>query len=126
MNTCFTLSKVLIIIKLIVKSVFELFSRISSVSEDDEEVTCQVKREYVALNAFKDLYKHSPVVQMAFEFGNSIIPLSAVGMILNYSGNHLLHYISTVFHKKVFYPSTRVVSVTLCANGDIITTTVRT
>jgi hypothetical protein len=63
---------------------------------------------------------------MAFEFGNSIIPLSAVGMILNYSGNHLLHYISTVFHKKVFYPSTRVVSVTLCANGDIITTTVRT
>ena len=27
-----------------------------------------MKREYVALNAFKDLYKHSLVVQMAFEF----------------------------------------------------------
>jgi len=63
---------------------------------------------------------------MAFEFGNNIIPLSAVGMIMNYSGNHLLHYISTVFHKKVFYPSTRVTSVALMANGDIITTAVRT
>ena len=35
MNTCFTLSKVLTTIAETVKSAFELFSRISSVSEDD-------------------------------------------------------------------------------------------
>ena len=35
MNTCLTLSKVLVTIAEIVKSVFEPFSRISSASEDD-------------------------------------------------------------------------------------------
>ena len=30
--------------------------------EDDEEDTVQTKKEYVALNAFKDLYKHTPLV----------------------------------------------------------------
>ena len=48
----------------------------------------------------------SPVIQMAFEFGQQIIPLTAVGMILNYAGNHLLHYIGTVMHKKIFFPMT--------------------
>jgi len=44
---------------------------------EDDEVTGapaspqknQNKAEYVALAPFKDLYKHSPVIQMAFEFG---------------------------------------------------------
>lgn len=49
--------------------------------------------EYNALAPFKDLYKHSPLIQMSFEFGPSCIPLSGVGMILNFAGNHLLHYI---------------------------------
>jgi hypothetical protein len=49
--------------------------------------------EYLALNPFKDLYKHSPIIRMSFEFGPSCIPLSAVGMIMNFAGNHLLHYI---------------------------------
>ena len=79
------------------------------------------KAEYVALAPFKDLYKSSPIIQMAFEFGQQIIPLSAVGMIMNYSGNHLLHYIYSTMHKKVFHPMTRVTSVTLMTNGDIIT-----
>ena len=60
----------------------------------DEEDVYQPKRyEYIALNPFKDLYKQSPLIQMSFEFGPSCIPLSTVGMILNYTGNHLLHYI---------------------------------
>ena len=29
----------------------------------------QNKAEYVALPPFKDLYKHSPIIMMAFEFG---------------------------------------------------------
>ena len=84
-----------------------------------------VKAEYVALNPFKDLYKLSPVIQMAFEFGQAIIPLSAVGMILNYTGNHLLHYIGTVMHKKVFYPMTKITNVHLMPNGDIVSQATR-
>lgn len=59
-------------------------------SSDDDNPN--PKAEYVALNPFKDLYRHSPLIKMSFEFGPSCIPLSAMGMILNYTGNHLLHY----------------------------------
>lgn len=48
---------------------------------------------------------------MSFEFGPSCIPLSTVGMILNFTGNHLLHYIHTVMGKRIFYPKTRVLSI---------------
>jgi len=41
---------------------------------------------------------------MAFEFGHSLIPLSAVGMIFNFTGNSLLHYIHSVLRRKIFYP----------------------
>ena len=66
----------------------------------------QGKAEHVALMPFKDLYKESPIIKTAMEFGQAIMPLSAVGMLLNYAGNHLLHYIGQVMHKKVFYPTT--------------------
>jgi hypothetical protein len=94
--------------------------------EDDEDPespskTGANKTEWVALNPFKDIYKSSPLCQMAFDFGQACIPLSAVGMILNYAGNHLLHYISQVHHRKIFYPMTTVTSVCLMANGDIVT-----
>jgi hypothetical protein len=93
--------------------------------DEEEETKPKFKAEYVALNPFKDLYKLSPVIQMAFEFGQACIPLNAAGMILNYAGNHLLHFIATVLHKKVFFPMTRVTSVTLMNNGDIVTTALR-
>ena len=32
---------------------------------------------------------------MALEYGSSVLPLSIVGMIFNYAGNHLLQYINT-------------------------------
>ena len=50
------------------------------------------------------------------------MPLPAVGMLLNYAGNHLLHYIFTIYGKRVFYPLHSVVSVQLEQNGDILTT----
>lgn len=94
-------------------------------AEDEEDVYQPKKYEYVALNPFKDLYKHSPLIQMSFEFGPSCIPLSSVGMILNYTGNHLLHYIHTVLGRRIFFPCHRVVSIQLMQNGDIITTAMR-
>lgn len=62
---------------------------------------------------------------MTFEFGPSIIPLSTVGMVLNYTGNHLLHFIHTMLGRRIFYPAHRVISVQLMQNGDIVTTAMR-
>lgn len=38
-------------------------------NSSDEDDAAKTSDEYVALVPFRDLYKHSPVVQMAFEFG---------------------------------------------------------
>lgn len=62
---------------------------------------------------------------MSFEFGPSIIPLSAVGMIFNYTGNHLLQFIHAVYKRKIFYPCHTVTSVQMMPTGDIITTAIR-
>ena len=62
---------------------------------------------------------------MAFEFGPSCIPLSAVGMIFNFAGNHLLHYCHTQLRRKIFYPLHKVNSIQLLPNGDIVTTATR-
>jgi hypothetical protein len=97
--------------------------------EDDEQIDSPKKltkpKDYFTLNPFKDLYKSSPLVQTALEFGKNNIPLSVVGMILNYAGNHLLHYIYQIMHKKCFHPMTRVCSITLMPNGDIVTQAVK-
>ena len=45
-------------------------------SSDDETGANGEKRyEYVALPPYKNLYKQSPIVQMALEFGPNSIPL---------------------------------------------------
>ena len=62
---------------------------------------------------------------MALEFGKNSIPLSAVGMLLNYAGNHLLKYIDAVFGKRIFFPLHTVVSLTLMPNGEILTTSIK-
>jgi hypothetical protein len=59
------------------------------------------------------------------EYGEGTIPLSVVGMLMNYAGNHMLHYIWTVLKRKIFFPMHKVVSVQLLSNGEIITTTKR-
>jgi len=92
---------------------------------EEEDVYQPAKYEYIALNPFVDLYKHSPLVQMSFEFGPSIIPLSAVGMILNYTGNHLLQFIHKVYGRKVFFPHHKVISVHLMPNGECVTSAIR-
>lgn len=76
-------------------------------SSDEEGVNANTA-EYIATPPFKDLYKQSPIIQMAFEFGPSCIPLSAIGMVLNFAGNHLLHYIYTTWKRKIFFPMTKV------------------
>jgi hypothetical protein len=91
----------------------------------DEEEDVQKNDDYVALPPFRDLYKLSPLIQLAFEFGPQVIPLSAVGMIFNYAGNHLLSYIWQQHKKKVFYPLHQVQSIQMLPNGEIVTTALR-
>lgn len=77
-------------------------------SSSDEDPAPRTAVDYVALNPFKDLYKQSPLIKMAFEFGPSCMPLSSIGMILNFAGNHLLYYCWQVFKRRLFYPMTKV------------------
>lgn len=62
---------------------------------------------------------------MACEFGPNSIPLTAIGMLMNYAGNHLLKFIDSVYGKKIFFPLHKVVSVHLLANGEILTTAIK-
>lgn len=59
------------------------------------------------------------------EFGPNVVPLSLVGMMLSYAGNHLLAYIFSQYKRKIFYPAHKVISVQLLTSGDILTTTKR-
>lgn len=81
--------------------------------------------EWVALPPFKDLYKDSPIIKMSFEFGPSCIPLSAVGMIFNFTGNHLLQFIHAVMRRKIFFPCHTVTQVQMMPSGEILTTAIR-
>ena len=92
---------------------------------DDEPKSPQPSFEWTPLNAYKDLYKCSPVYNFMAEFGGNIAPLSLIGMFLNYTGNHLLHFIHTVMRRKVFYPSHRVTNIQLLQNGEISVTAVK-
>ena len=67
--------------------------------------------EWVALNSFKDLYRASDIFTLMCDFGPQTAPLCVIGQYLNYAGNHLLYYISTILQRKVFYPSHRVNSI---------------
>ena len=79
--------------------------------DDDDGENDKPTGEWAALPPFKDIYKESPLCKMAFEFGPSCIPLCAVGMIFNFTGNHLLQYIHAVMRRKIFYPCHTVTSV---------------
>ena len=67
--------------------------------------------EYEALNPFKELYPSSDIVKAMRDFNTNVVPLSMVGVMMNYAGNHILHYIYTVMKKRIFHPLHKVISV---------------
>jgi len=79
-------------------------------SEEDEEEKNVPKS---TLPAFQDLYPNSDLVRTLIKYGKDIPPLSMVGMLLNYTGNHLLSYIQQVYSKQIFYSNTSVTSISL-------------
>lgn len=94
--------------------------------EGVEDEHTEASSKFEALPAFKDLYPSSDIVKAMKEFGPSIVPLSMVGMMMNYTGNHILSYIGTQLKRKVFFPMTKVTSIQLLANGEVLTTAKRT
>ena len=67
--------------------------------------------KYEPIPAFKDLYPASDIVRSLREFGPNIVPLSLIGMLLSYAGNHLLAYIFNQLKRKIFFPAHKVISV---------------
>lgn len=96
-------------------------------NDSEEEAKTEIEGpKYEAVSPFRELYPNSEIVQAMKEFGPNIVPLSVVGMMLNYAGNHLLSHIFTQYKKKVFFPLHKVLSVKLLENGEILTQVKRT
>ena len=56
----------------------------------------------------------------------SIVPLSLVGHLLNYVGNHLLFYAFKSSGKRIFMPKHKALSVHLMGNGELLTQVLKT
>lgn len=67
----------------------------------------------------------APIYNCMQEYGQTVAPLNLIGMFLNYAGNHLLHYISTVMKRKIFFPSHRVVGIQLVQSGEVVITAIK-
>lgn len=76
-------------------------------------------------DGFRDLVNVSPIFQMLKGYGASIVPLSLVGLYMNYAGNHLLHYIYQTYKQKVFHHGHKVVGIQLLATGEVLTSAIR-
>ena len=56
----------------------------------------------------------------------NIVPLSLVGHLLNYVGNHLLHYAYKSTGKRIYMPKHKAMSIHLMGNGEIVTQVLKT
>jgi hypothetical protein len=72
------------------------------------------------LTPFKDIFP-SNISFLFRKLSKSIVPLSVVGHLLNYVGNHLLHFAYQHSGRRIYFPKHQALSVQLMGNGDIIT-----
>lgn len=56
----------------------------------------------------------------------NIAPLSLVGHLLNYVGNHLLHYAYKTTGRRIYMPMHKALSIHLMGNGEIMTQVLKT
>ena len=68
-------------------------------SEEEDDIngfnSAPKSSKFEPLHPFKDLYPNSDIVKAMREYGSNIAPLTMIGMLMNYAGNHLLNYISS-------------------------------
>ena len=77
------------------------------------------------LTPFKDIFP-SNISQLFRKMAKNIVPLSLVGHLLNYVGNHLLHYAYKSTGKRIYMPKHRAMSIHLMGNGEIVTQVLKT
>ena len=79
---------------------------------------------YIPYEPFADLV-NSQLFQTLCDYGSSVVPLSLVGLFMNYAGNHLLSHIWQRYNQKIFYPRHKVISMQLLSSGDILVTALK-
>lgn len=90
------------------------------------ESDCTSEDEYTSkivktpLPAFAELYPNSAIMASFIDFAHARIPLSMVGILQNYVGNHLLNHIYETTGKRVFHPFRKVLSIQLQPNGEYL------
>ena len=74
---------------------------------------------------FKEIFT-SNVAGFFCKLEKNIVPLSLVGHLLNYVGNHLLHYTYKNAGKRIYLPMHKAMSIHLMGNGEIMTQVLKT
>jgi len=77
------------------------------------------------LTPFKEIFT-SNISSFFRKMEKNIVPLSLVGHLLNYVGNHLLHYAFKSAGKRIYMPLHKALSVHLMGNGEIMTQVLKT
>ena len=77
------------------------------------------------LTPFKDIFP-SNIALLFRKLNKNIVPLSLVGHLLNYVGNHLLQHAYKSAGKRIYMPNHKALSIHLMGNGDIMTQVLKT
>ena len=77
------------------------------------------------LTPFKEIFP-SNISVLFRRMAKNIVPLSLVGHLLNYVGNHLLQYAYKSSGKRIYMPMHKALSVHLMGNGEILTQVLKT
>ena len=74
---------------------------------------------------FKEIFP-SNISILFRQLSKNIVPLSLVGHLLNFVGNHLLHYVFKSTGQRIYMPMHKALSVHLMGNGEIMTQVLKT
>ena len=89
------------------------------------EATTKVWTSEDVLTPFREMFT-SNISAVFRRLAKSIVPLSLVGHLLNYVGNHLLYHAYKSTGKRIYMPKHKAISVQLMGNGEIVTQVLKT
>jgi len=70
---------------------------------------------------FRDVFQ-SDLGQYFIEKGEDVVPLNIVGHLYNHIGNCILNSIRRDYNKRIFYPLTKVVDITVIDKSEYLVT----
>ena len=89
------------------------------------EVSTKIWTAEDVLTPFREMFT-SNISAVFRRLAKSIVPLSLVGHLLNYVGNHLLYHAYKSTGKRIYMPKHKALSVQLMGNGEIVTQVLKT